>query len=131
MHNIWNVRVRMDKGNMNPIRVKLDGVMQLDLRIEWATILMSFLADPCAVSVSIASRFGQWYDATWNVGSLGTSAVVSSRWSYAALSPQSATIVAAKLKRAIDEVTLNDSRFADPLTKVKLRMDDNLRGVFG
>lgn len=133
MHNVWNVRAGTNDGNMYPIRVDLDGVFQLDLQIEWAAILVSFLADPDYCNVTIESRDWQWYHAAWKAELVGAVAYVSSPWhiGHVALSEQSATVVAAKLERAIGAVNEIDSRSTDPLASADRRMNDNLRSVFG
>lgn len=125
----------------HPIHIELDGFVKLDIEIRWAIILASFLTSPpYALDVSFESRDRQRYNASWKIGLVGPVAVIKvpmgvSVRSYA-ISEQLAAGVVAKLNQAIDEVRLSeiaplDARPADSLAAAKLRMDNNLRDMFG
>ena len=140
----WDVR--LNKGDAHPVCVKLNnGVIWLNLQVKQAAILVSLLTDPSRSGGSIESRGGEWFTVSWDIrrhqsdpDKIIIRKSPSSSGSHASLPEDSAETLACKISRMIGAVNLSELSKtesghlpSDPLASARLRMDKNLRSVFG
>ena len=135
----WNVS--LNKGDTHPICVELNsGAVQLDLQVEQAAILVSFLTNGRIQPAWVELRNGERCGVRWDRLSIGAIVIINTQMGSAALSESSAVLLADEIEQTMGVVNLvrarmpksaPDSQPSDSLDGPMRRTDDNLRRVFG